>query len=176
MSIVLIISIIVGYFFYSNGKVLDQQSQLFDLKLAITLILVEIPSAMFAPIIARLIINEHEKRIQEARIIEKKHNAKSLNDDVFRKLMYTICIEYYPFFENKFGLCILKNPDILKEIDSGSIAFNLQLTQSIDVESNFDKLESKITTLEVGEEYLQQNYPQIFDIWKKIKQELDVIK
>lgn len=171
----LIISIIVSYFFYSNGKVLDQQSQLFDLKLAITLILVEVPSAMFAPIIARLIINEHEKQLEATRLLEKKHNAKKLNDDVFRKLVNLVCLEYYPFFENKLGFCIPKDPAFFKDVTPADIGFNIQLQKLSDVEKYFDKIEDVIRTLEVGEDYLKQNYAQIYDSWVKIKQELEDI-
>jgi len=171
----LIISIIVSYFFYSNGKILDQQSQLFDLKLAITLILVEVPSVMFSPIIARLIINEHEKQLEVTRLLEKKHNAKKLNDDVFRKLIHLVCLEYYPFFENKLGFCITKDPTFFKDMTPADIGFNIQLQKLSDVEKYFDKIEDVIPTLEVGEDYLKQNYSQIYDSWLKIKQELESI-
>ena len=172
--IALIISSVIGYFFYTFGKDYDH-GQLLDLKLAITLVLVEVPSVMFSPIIARLILNEHEKRIEEKRTLEKKHNAKKINDNVFRKLMYVICLEYYTFFENRFGFCVRKNSKLFPDLDSASIAFNIQLGKLDNIEEYFDKMEDVITTLEVGEEYLQQNYPQIFDVWVKIKQELDTI-
>lgn len=173
--ITLIISSVMGYLFYNFGIDYDH-GQLLDLKLVITLVLVEVPLLMFTPVFARLILNEHEKHIEEKRILEKKHNAKKINENVFRNLIRVICLEHYPFFENKFGFCIQKTSKKIPNLDDpASIAFNIQLDKLINVEDYFDKMENVITTLEVGEEYLQQNYSEISNMWIKIKHDLDTI-
>lgn len=107
---------------------------------------------------------------------EKQYNDKKLNDEVFRKLKRILCLEYYPFFENKFGFCIPKDTQLsINESDRAEIAFNIQLGNVTNVEGHFNKMDDVITTLEVGEDYLQQNYTQIYNMWIQIKDELSLI-
>ncbi len=121
-------------------------------------------------------IDKVTERVQEEeKKVEKRHDSKKLNDIVFRKLMYVVCLEYYQFFENKFGFCITKDPTFFKDLTPADIGFNIQLQKLSDTEKYFDKMEDVIPALEVGEDYLKQNYAQIYDSWIKIKQELDGI-
>lgn len=107
---------------------------------------------------------------------QPQYNAKKLNEDVFKKLTYIVCLEYYSFFENQFGLCIPKNPILFKDvIDPATVAFNIQLHDFPNVEENFDKMKDVIPTLEIGEDYLHKNYPQFYNMWAEIKEELDTI-
>lgn len=107
---------------------------------------------------------------------DNQYNAKKLNEEVFKKLTYVVCLEYLPFFENQFGFCIPKNPILFKDVvDPASVAFNIQIQDFPNVKENFDRMEDVIPSLEIGEDYLHKNYSQFYNMWIEIKEELDTI-
>lgn len=107
---------------------------------------------------------------------EKQYNAKKLNDEIFRKLMRVVCLDYHSFFENKFGFCIpTNNAFFINKPISASIALEVIFDRIENVEKEFRTLEDAIPTLLIGEKYLQQNYVRVYEEWLTIKQELDSI-
>jgi len=78
------IAFILAVIFYQNGKSLDI-GQLFDLKLAITLALVEVPILMFTPIFGRIIFDEARK---DAEAKKKLENEEEHKQDIVTLLNY----------------------------------------------------------------------------------------
>src|SRR5574337_1106637 len=94
------IALLLAEYFYIYGQGVAPEGQLFDLRLAITLTLVEVPLVMFGGVIASVIINESRKHAKEigeevgkqlkkvqSNDEEKKENhTKELNDKIFKRL------------------------------------------------------------------------------------------
>jgi hypothetical protein len=144
---------------------------LIDWQLAVTLVIVEVPIGLLFHFLAK---DKKESKMDRK---EAQYDVKKINTEVFKKLIHVVCLEYYPFFENKFGFCIPKHPQEFKDLELTpvSIGFNIQLGKIPNVEELLDKIESVIPTLEVGENFLKENYQKIYKDWEKIKQELDAL-
>lgn len=144
---------------------------LIDWQLAITLVIVEVPIGLLFHFLAK------DKKESKTDRKETQYDVKKINTEVFKKLIHVVCLEYYPFFENKFGFCIPKHPQEFKDLDLTpvSIGFIIQLGKIPNVEELLVKIEDVIPSLEIGEKFLKENYSKIHDDWIKIKQELDIL-
>jgi hypothetical protein len=86
-TIALVIAIYLGLIFYGSGKSEDI-GQLLDLRLAITLAIVEIPLFMFTPILYRAILDESRKNAEATKRLsdEEKHKIQLVNK-IYKKLL-----------------------------------------------------------------------------------------
>ena len=125
----------------------------------------------FAVSISYVIIESYrrQKNTKTKTKTDKKYNVKKLNDEVFRKLMRVRTSSDPFFFIHEMGFVIPTNKEEFYNKESPEY-FEYLLRHSGDsFVHNYAKIESKIPSLKIGEDYLKENYPVFFKEWQEIK-------
>lgn len=103
----------------------------------------------------------------------KIYDAKKLNDEVFRKLMRVSYSTNPMYFTHELGFIIPTNKEEFLNKESSEY-FEYLLRHSGDsVVHNHAKIESEIPTLKIGEDYLKENYLDVFKEWQEIKRTIE---
>lgn len=116
-------------------------------------------------------------------LIEKYHNSKSkpkkqydikkLNETVFKKLMRVAQSSHPFFFTHEIGFVIPNNKEEFYNKESNEYFYWLNRHLGDAHEDRYSKIEKVIPNLKIGENYLKEMYPDVFNEWFKIKQTVE---
>jgi hypothetical protein len=110
-------------------------------------------------------------------ITEKQYDYKKLNNEVFKKLINILCLEYPFYFGSEFGFCIsakLIELNIWEFFEFHSKSSTRSI-RSKEFEEEFKPINEAIPTLIIGEKYLEKHYADVYKNWMNIKSELEKI-
>lgn len=162
--------LVISYFIFQSS-----QRDGFELELYITEVAVAL-TIMVLGLLYWTFQPEIKKLTEKIETEKRNHDPKRLNNLVYKKLMRVVCLESRLFFNNNYGFCIPKNPMVFENpVDSSYLAWTTQLRTYKNFEDEFDPIDKAISNLKIGENFLEKNYNRTYQLWNKIKQELEHI-
>ena len=100
----------------------------------------------------------------------KQYNAKHLNETVYKKLMRVHCFYDDFLFGDKMGFGIPTNPLEFRNKHDDERIMSIVRSMDAPLHEKYNRIESVITNLEIGERYLKKQYPAIYTEWMQIKE------
>jgi hypothetical protein len=163
LGIVAITILVFVIILLSQSGGFDLELYLLEVTVALTVMIIGLLYWTFQP--------EIKKITESIKKSEKQHDAKKLNETVFRKLMR---VKYYRDYKRNLRFEIPTDERALHPRTTNT--YHMWTSDKIsdrDGANNYISIHQAIPALKTGERYLQSNYKNIFKMWSNIKNTLD---